>query len=202
MVTIVDIARESGVSVGTASRVLNHHSNVSEESKQKVMAAVEKLHYIPNESARYLKLNDAHTVAVIVKGISNTFYSPMIEQITDGLEKAGYTTILTSANGIKDVVLLGRKMVYEKKTNGIVFLGGDFVKSIEQLKSFPVPFVLSAIGTSSDAMKFDNGSVVGGPGFLSCYLITDYLLGLGPEYCHSTGRSKIYNVERTSCRLS
>lgn len=179
MVTIVDIARESGVSVGTASRVLNHHSNVSEESKQKVMAAVEKLHYIPNESARYLKLNDAHTVAVIVKGISNTFYSPMIERITDGLEKAGYTTILTSANGVKDVVLLGRKMVYEKKTNGIVFLGGDFVKSIEQLKSFPVPFVLSAIGTSSDAMKFENGSVVGGSGFLSCYMITDYLIDLG-----------------------
>ena len=179
MVTIVDIARESGVSVGTASRVLNHCTNVSEGSRQKVMAAVEKLHYIPNESARYLKLNDTHTVVVIVKGIANTFFSPMIERITAGLKKAGYTTVLTSADGVKDEVFLGRKMIYEKKTNGIIFLGGDFTGSVEKLKHFPVPFVLSAIGASTEEMRFDNGSVIAGSGFLSSYRITDYLINLG-----------------------
>ena len=58
MITIVDIAKASGVSVGTASRALNGKSNVSENAKNKVLAAAEELHYIPNESARLMKLND------------------------------------------------------------------------------------------------------------------------------------------------
>ena len=51
MVTIKDVAREAGVAISTVSNVFNNADIVSEETKQRVLAAVEKLHYIPNMNA-------------------------------------------------------------------------------------------------------------------------------------------------------
>ena len=52
MVTIKDVAREAGVAISTVSNVFNNGDIVSEETKQKVLEAVEKLHYIPNMNAK------------------------------------------------------------------------------------------------------------------------------------------------------
>ena len=56
MVTIKDVAREAGVAISTVSNVFNNADIVSEETKQKVLDAVEKLHYIPNMNAKLLKV--------------------------------------------------------------------------------------------------------------------------------------------------
>ena len=56
MVTIKDIARESGYSVSTVSRVLNHRSDVSPDAKKKIEEIVEKFHFVPNNNAKHLKL--------------------------------------------------------------------------------------------------------------------------------------------------
>ena len=53
--TLVDVAREAGVSLKTASRVLNRSENVREEKKTKILAVMERLGYRPNELARGLK---------------------------------------------------------------------------------------------------------------------------------------------------
>ena len=57
MVTIKDVAKEAGVAISTVSNVFNRADIVSEETKQKVLLAVEKLHYIPNMNAKLLKSN-------------------------------------------------------------------------------------------------------------------------------------------------
>ena len=54
MVTIKDVAREAGVAISTVSNVFNNADIVSEETKQRVLAAVEKLNYIPNMNAKLL----------------------------------------------------------------------------------------------------------------------------------------------------
>lgn len=61
MVTIKDVAREAGVAISTVSNVFNNGDIVSEETKQKVLEAVEKLHYIPNMNAKLLKSNRKNT---------------------------------------------------------------------------------------------------------------------------------------------
>ena len=48
MVTIKDIARESGYSISTVSRVLNHRNDVSPDAKKKIEEVVEKFHFVPN----------------------------------------------------------------------------------------------------------------------------------------------------------
>ena len=57
MVTIKDVAKEAGVAISTVSNVINQVDNVSAETKQKVLDAVEKLKYVPNFNARSLKSN-------------------------------------------------------------------------------------------------------------------------------------------------
>ena len=66
MVTIKDVAREAGVAISTVSNVFNNADIVSEETKQKVLNAVEKLHYIPNMNAKLLKSNRKNTIAEIL----------------------------------------------------------------------------------------------------------------------------------------
>ena len=74
MVTIKDIARESGYSVSTVSRVLNRRSDVSPDAKQKIEEVVERFHFTPNNNAKQLKQNNSKSIGVIVKGISNMLF--------------------------------------------------------------------------------------------------------------------------------
>lgn len=203
MITIVDIAKASGVSVGTASRALNGKSNVSENAKNKVLAAAEELHYIPNESARLMKLNDTHSVIIIVKGISNTFFSPIIDMISERLEESDYSIILAPADRVNDIVFWAKKLNCEKNPNGIIFLGGDFTQSIEELKHFPVPFVLSSIGSIDDSMRFKNGSVVGSDDFFLGYLTTEYLILKGHKkiaFLMADPDSAMCKLRKQGCR--
>ena len=71
MVTIKDIARESGYSISTVSRVLNHRNDVSPDAKKKIEEVVEKFHFVPNNNAKHLKQSNTKTIVVLVKGISN-----------------------------------------------------------------------------------------------------------------------------------
>ena len=66
--TIKDIARLSGYGVATVSRVLNDHPDVSEETRQKVMAVVEEQGFQPNANAKHLKLQNSTGIVMIVKG--------------------------------------------------------------------------------------------------------------------------------------
>ena len=65
MVTIKDIARESGYSISTVSRVLNHRNDVSPDAKKKIEEVVEKFHFVPNNNAKHLKQSNTKTIVVL-----------------------------------------------------------------------------------------------------------------------------------------
>lgn len=69
--TIKEIAKLCGISVSTVSRAINNHYDINPETKKKVQEVIDKYGYVPNNSARNLKLNDSRNVAVLVKGITN-----------------------------------------------------------------------------------------------------------------------------------
>ena len=66
--TIKDIAKACGVSVSTVSRVLNNHPDVSDAVRRTVLAAVEDMGYIPNNSARDLVRSQSDNIGVVVRG--------------------------------------------------------------------------------------------------------------------------------------
>lgn len=81
MVTIKDVAREAGVAISTVSNVFNNADIVSEETKQRVLDAVEKLHYIPNMNAKLLKSNRKNTIGLFLTSLQGDFYKVLTQAI-------------------------------------------------------------------------------------------------------------------------
>ena len=92
--TIKDIAKKCHVGVSTVSRAMNNHPDINPETKEKILKAIEEANYVPNNSARNLKRNDAKAIAVLVKGIGNTFFSELVGILERECEKKGYSCIL------------------------------------------------------------------------------------------------------------
>lgn len=79
-VSIKDVAKEANVSIATVSRVLNNIDVVNEDTKEKVLAAVDKLGYMPNIVARSLKTQKSRTIGIIIPDISNEFYPEVVRE--------------------------------------------------------------------------------------------------------------------------
>lgn len=90
MVTIKDVAKEAGVAISTVSNVLNQVDKVSEEKKNKVLAAVEKLKYVPNMNARFLKTNKKNTIGLFLPSIQGDFYRMLTQAIHMQCRLKGY----------------------------------------------------------------------------------------------------------------
>ena len=97
--TIVDVAKEAGVSSATVSRVMNGNYPVKEETRKKVQQAIEKLNYIPNMQARELTKKQSATIGVIVPSINNMFFPEVVNGIEKQLKEYDYSFILSCTTG-------------------------------------------------------------------------------------------------------
>ena len=75
MATLKDVARESGLTVGTVSRVLNNRGYISAKTREKVYRVMKELNYQPNEMARSLSTQKTNTIGVIVPHIVHPYFS-------------------------------------------------------------------------------------------------------------------------------
>ena len=66
-ITIKDIAKMCGCGVSTVSRALNNHPDINEETRKKIMAVVKEYNFVPNNSARNLKITDSKTIPIQTK---------------------------------------------------------------------------------------------------------------------------------------
>lgn len=158
MVTIKDIARESGYSVSTVSRVLNHRSDVSPDAKKTIEEVVAKYHFVPNNNAKHLKQNNSKSIGVLVKGISNMLFASIVEEIQQMIEKTQYTLVVSyldeDANEVEQAILLCR----ERKPLGLLFLGGNPEYFEKEFSQVDVPCVL--VSNCANQMNFENLSSV------------------------------------------
>ena len=81
MATIKEIARLSGYSIGTVSRVINNNPHVSDNARNEIQAIIKELGFEPNSVARTLKQKTNKQILVIVKGRENNYLSNLCEQI-------------------------------------------------------------------------------------------------------------------------
>jgi LacI family transcriptional regulator len=64
--TIHDVAKRAGVGIGTVSSVINNSRPVNEPTRQKVLAAIDELDFVPNPSGRRLSMGKTHTIGVVI----------------------------------------------------------------------------------------------------------------------------------------
>lgn len=177
--TIKDIAKMCGVGVSTVSRAINDHPDINPETKEKIMNIIRDNGYIPNNSARNLKRSDAKAIAVLIKGISNPFFTNMIKVIEEECKKKHYSMELAHIEAGENEVEVAQKIVKEKRLRGIIFLGGLFFHSEEKLKKLNVPFVFSTAGSIPEHISKTLYSNISVNDRKESTKMVEYLIGLG-----------------------
>lgn len=141
--SIKDVAREAGVSIATVSRVLNDVDVVNEETKKKVIDAINKLGYRPNIVARSLKTQRTKTIGIVIPDISNQFYPEIVRGAEDGANIYDYNIMLcnTDLDSNKEKEYL--KVLKEKMVDGVLYMSASLDEEVIALiKELQLPVVL------------------------------------------------------------
>ncbi|MBQ5850383.1 MAG: LacI family DNA-binding transcriptional regulator, partial [Lachnospiraceae bacterium] len=114
-VTIKDIAKMCGVGVSTVSRAINDHPDINPETKSMINQVIREQGYVPNNSARNLKRTEAKTIAVLVKGMNNPFFTSMVKSIEKEIKKKKYAMVLHHVEFDEDELDAALELVKEKR---------------------------------------------------------------------------------------
>jgi DNA-binding LacI/PurR family transcriptional regulator len=174
---LADLAEQAGVSTATVSRVLNGKDNVSRETRQSVLAALDQLGY---ERPERLKRRSAGLVGLVVPELVNPVFPALAQVIEEHLADAGYTPVLCtqSAGGTTEDEYV--EILLEHGVDGIVFVSGlhaDTQASRERyvrLRERRVPMVL--IGGYAEGV---DAPFVSADDVLAAELAVRHLVSLG-----------------------
>lgn len=177
MVTIKDIARESGYSVSTVSRVLNHRRDVSPAAKKKIEEVVAQYNFVPNNNAKHLKQSISKTIAILVKGTSNMLFADIVEEMQRMIEKTEYTAVIVYLDELDNEVQQAIQICWERKPLGLLFLGGnpDYFK--EEFNKITIPSVL--VTNQGAQLGFENLASVATDDIAAAECAIDYLIENG-----------------------
>ena len=175
--TIKDIARESGYAVGTVSRVLNNHPDVSEKARKTIMAVVEKHHFKLNSNAKHLKQQASSGIAIIVKGSQNMLFASIVERLQRLLSEKKYASFIYYIGEEENEVERAERVCLERHPLGILFLGSDLEFFKERFDRLEIPCVL--VTNSAAELGFDNLSSVSTDDETGAQAAVAHLLKLG-----------------------
>src|SRR6185437_8585211 len=96
-VRMKDIARDLGVSVVTVSKVLRNHSDISEETRERVLARIKELDYRPNLAARSLVTGRTYLIGLVVPSLLHPFFAEIAKSLSETLRQQGYYLIISSS---------------------------------------------------------------------------------------------------------
>jgi LacI family transcriptional regulator len=92
----IDVARVAGVSRATVSAYINGTRYVSPELGERIEEAIRTLNYIPDPTARALKMKDARTIGLVIPVISR-FFTPLMQAVNEAAQRSGYGFLVSSS---------------------------------------------------------------------------------------------------------
>lgn len=174
-ITINEIAKRSGVSKATVSRVINNSKPVSDEVRQKVMAVIESTKFVPNALGRSLSLKKSHLIGVIIPDLANPVFSRIIAGMESYIRSKNYSLLITATDFNIDTGIRHIQILNEKAIDGLIFLAGAMNEElIQALNSFHKPVVMIGSDIASNTIpviEIDNKK--------AAYEATTYLVSLG-----------------------
>lgn len=117
--TMLDVAREAGVSMATVSHVLNGTRYVSPDTIDQVKIAIAKIKYTPNSLARALATNSTSTIGLVVSWNANPYFSDIISAIEKECFDAGISVLLSDSNNDPEKELQIIQDLHERRVDGI-----------------------------------------------------------------------------------
>lgn len=172
-VSILDVAKKSGLSVVTVSRVLNDSPSVRQKNREKVLRAMEELDYRPNASARSLASGRTGIVGLTLGSLNDSVLDAIVKEVGDGLAEQGYFLALSISQGDEDA--FRRSMFQEDRVDGVILLSPE--KSdvyVMELKKRKIPFVIL-----DSQQRYSSVSMVVVNNYKGGYDATKHLIELG-----------------------
>lgn len=173
--TIKDVAKKANVSTATVSRVLNDLPGYSDETREKVLKAIEELGYQPNAIARGLVNKRTKTLGILLPNVSSLFASEILNGIEDTAHNKDYSVIVcnTDSNGVRTLKYL--QVLNEKRVDGIIFTSEELKEEYYKvMKEMNIPIVL--VSTESNHYPLPYVKV---DDFKAAYSATEYLIKNG-----------------------
>lgn len=175
MATITDVARKAGVSTATVSHVINKTRFVSQETTDRVLAAMEELGYRGNTLASSLRTGRTNTIGVLVTDSSNQFHAEIARVIEDVVFKKGYSVYL--CNSDNDI---GKERIYidtmlARQVDGVIYnASGESHDHLLELIEHNIPVVV--VGRAYAKYRLDSILIDNEKGGR---MAASYLIGLG-----------------------
>jgi LacI family transcriptional regulator len=157
-VTLADVARAARTSPSTASRALNGRGYVSTDARERLLAAADRLGYVPNASARTLKQKTSRVVGVVVSDLCNVFYSSLAAGIEQTLREERYQMVLISDNSDSAQEAAGVHTFVAMRSAGVIMtpVGSDAASLLRRHGIAVVEVDRRLAHTPCDAVVVDN----------------------------------------------
>lgn len=191
LITKIDVARLTGVSHMTVTRVMHDSPLVVAATRKKVLAACRRLNYRPNLIARSLRMHKSHVLGVIVPTLRHSYYARLISAIEADLKKLGYHILVTQ---VKDMDLSSDHFSFlaGQRVEGIFVFAGLRDRSVfDYLRSTNIPVVF----LDNPGQK---GTVfIGTDDYQGALNATNHLLDLGHKrIAHLAGKADVYTAQQ------
>lgn len=175
--TIKDLATKTGYAVGTVSRALNNHPNVSERARTAILQAAEEVGFEINVNAKQLKQTHSNTILVIVKGIGNELFGELVESIQHLIAETRYQLVVDYMDEDANEVSRAVQLCREKKPVGILFLGGVNEHFQKDFAAIDIPCVV--VTNDASTLPFKNLSSVSTDDWEAGRCAIEMLIALG-----------------------
>lgn len=144
-VTIEEVARAARVSKTTVSRYLNgRYDFMSAETRERIRAVVEELHYRPSNIARSLKSHSSRAIGCVIADIANPFSSILLRGVSDVCEKSGYQVLFSNTDDSAEREAASIRELLDSRVDGlIVNTSGGCDDILTELDESGVPVVLA-----------------------------------------------------------
>ena len=147
--TIKDIAARTGYAVGTVSRALNNHPNVSPKARAAIQQAAAEMGFELNVNAKQLKQTHSNTILMVVKGTRNELFGEMVEKIQQLISETRYQLVVDYMDEDANEAARAIKLCREKKPLGVLFLGGVNENFTEDFRAVDIPCVVATNDASA-----------------------------------------------------
>lgn len=119
---IKEIAKQSGVSVATVSRVLNHPESVAPDTKERILNVIEESEYTPNWFARGLNFNKTNTIGLLIPNMLNPSHMEVAKGVEDVAHQKDYTVLLCNTENMIDKERRYVDSLVKRRIDGIVLV--------------------------------------------------------------------------------
>lgn len=191
MVTVRDVAREAGVSVGTVSKVISGDKTVRPALRDRVQGAVAALGYKPNLAARALRTRTVNVVGLVVPDISNPFFAGLAKRIEAEAAKYAHTVMLANSDDDPETEARQINALLDQWPKGLIVVGAETGAASAVKTSVPIVSV---------DRRYGSCPLISTNHLTASAMVADHLFALGHRRIGYISGPDATEVGRLRCR--